>query len=1010
MKRNLVKKLMAVVLVGCLTLSMAPVAMAETYDAEAEEDVSEEYAEEWEYYYPAEICSIVPGAEYWFGSTVSGHLNTEDEDRWEDIEITSMTSDNPELVEVNQNENGDWWMYVPVDEEVTEDTSVTVTLEHNDMTDETQSIQYEITVVVGQLSFRIEDVFSWEGRYEMLPGSSLTLEPMIYVDFADYYTDWDNMSEEEQDQRLEEVLAEELEYEWTVADEEIDGITLEPGGTGADGYCTVTAEADMEDVDVPIRLTVSKDGQVKSVYDATVYVRNEFYWLSLGETDSSNELAVGESITVTPQLYWFNSKISDDYPDGKEVKTYYLDCYNDNPDCLDIKQDGNTFEITKTGPDWAQCCITAYGNEKMTDDECLCETWIWFDETESGLFVDSSNLMDEGYQWIYDNQEEQIINLVPVGLGNADYTIDYRFGSYIEEADDFEWLEIEDIEKYLSAEENEDGSVKVTLNPAALFEDFGDVIEENSGLQFAAIPSNNEREYNWENVWLEAHYSEDDLWCEENIAILPTQTYTPQVWHYVNDADHVGGEDLDDYTITDVTITGQYYYGDEGILDPKPADEDLISLDKDSYEITAVAKDGCGFAVLEITVERENGEKQVLEQTIGISNDIWELESESDFVMEAGSSSEVSLVHYQWDGENEEIIVVDPTNDGASYSWYLETGDDEEYEEYLNSQVSIEPSEEDPSTAIITVAEDADVHDFEVGLEYRGGDFAEDEDSWWFGCGITVHYWGEAQQVNRSDESVLIYTCEACGEEKEVANSDYTTVGKAVDGKWYYYVNGVVQTSYTGFASNENGDWYIEKGKVTFAKNSVIKDAKGAIGPKGTWYYVVGSKVRKDYTGVANYKNENGWWYIRNGKVDFTYTGFSSNKNGKWYVEKGQVKFNKNSVIKDAKGAIGPKGTWYYVVGSKVQTGYTGVANYKNENGWWYIKNGKVDFSANTVAKNKNGWWYVKNGKVDFKYTGIASNKNGTWYVKDGKVRFDYSGKVKVGKVTYTVIKGKVKK
>ncbi len=230
-----------------------------------------------------------------------------------------------------------------------------------------------------------------------------------------------------------------------------------------------------------------------------------------------------------------------------------------------------------------------------------------------------------------------------------------------------------------------------------------------------------------------------------------------------------------------------------------------------------------------------------------------------------------------------------------------------------------------------------------------------------------------------------------------------TDVCKASDGKWYYYVNGKKDTSYTGFASNSNGKWYIEKGKVTFSKNSVLKDTTGAIGTKGTWYYVVGSKVQTSYTGVADYKNSNGWWYIKNGKVDFSANTVAKNKNGWWYVEGGKVIFN-----------------------------YTGVSNYKNSNGWWYIKNGKVDFSANTVAKNKNGWWYVtggkvqfgytgvanyknangwwyiKGGKVDFNFTGIAKNKNGSWYVKGGKVQFGYSGKVTYNGKTYTIKGGKV--
>ncbi len=223
------------------------------------------------------------------------------------------------------------------------------------------------------------------------------------------------------------------------------------------------------------------------------------------------------------------------------------------------------------------------------------------------------------------------------------------------------------------------------------------------------------------------------------------------------------------------------------------------------------------------------------------------------------------------------------------------------------------------------------------------------------------------------------------------------------DGKWGYYVDGEVDTSYTGFAHNGNGDWYVVNGYVNFDQNSVFKDTTGVIGAVGTWYYVVGSKVQQDFTGLANYKNANGWWYIANGKVDFTHNGVDKNKNG-----------------------------WYYVTDGKVRFDFTGLANYKNTNGWWYIRGGKVDFSINTVAKNNNGWWYVtggkvqfgftglanyknangwwyiKGGKVDFTYKGIAANKNGTWYVNGGKVQFGYSGAVTSGGKIYTVKNGKI--
>ncbi len=254
------------------------------------------------------------------------------------------------------------------------------------------------------------------------------------------------------------------------------------------------------------------------------------------------------------------------------------------------------------------------------------------------------------------------------------------------------------------------------------------------------------------------------------------------------------------------------------------------------------------------------------------------------------------------------------------------------------------------------------------------------------------------------------------------------TVAKNDNGWWYIDAKGKVDFSYTGFAENKNGKWYCEKGKVTFEKKGILKDTTGALGEKGAWYYVIGSKVQTDYTGVSNFSNENGWWYIKKGKVDFSantvaknkngwwyveggkvrfsYNGFGKNSNGSWYCEKGKVRFDQNSVLKDTTGALGSKGAWYYVVGSKVQTDYTGVADYKNSNGWWYVKNGKVDFSANTVAKNKNGWWYVEGGKVIFSYTGSAQNENGWWYIKDGKVDFNTGTVVKIDGV-WRYVKGK---
>ncbi len=248
---------------------------------------------------------------------------------------------------------------------------------------------------------------------------------------------------------------------------------------------------------------------------------------------------------------------------------------------------------------------------------------------------------------------------------------------------------------------------------------------------------------------------------------------------------------------------------------------------------------------------------------------------------------------------------------------------------------------------------------------------------------------------------------------------------KDSDGVWRLYKDGVFQRDYTGFAENANGKWYVKHGVVAFDTTDILKDKTGAIGDADEWYYVIDSKVQTGFTGLSNFSNQYGWWYIKDGKVDFSrnsvdknkngwwyvvggkvqfgFTGLANykNENGWWYIQNGAVNFNHNGVDKNKNG-------WYYVVGGKVQFDFTGLANYRNDNGWWYISGGKVMFNHTGVEKNQNGWWYVKDSKVRFDFDGIASNKNGSWYITDGKVRFSYSGTVTYDGKRYTIRNGKV--
>ncbi|MCC8150147.1 MAG: hypothetical protein LIO96_01445 [Lachnospiraceae bacterium] len=113
------------------------------------------------------------------------------------------------------------------------------------------------------------------------------------------------------------------------------------------------------------------------------------------------------------------------------------------------------------------------------------------------------------------------------------------------------------------------------------------------------------------------------------------------------------------------------------------------------------------------------------------------------------------------------------------------------------------------------------------------------------------------------------------------------------------------------------------------------------------------------------------WGFIMNGKVDTGYTGVAGNLNGWWKVESGWVDFSESGVTQ--AGAVRyPLNTW--------------------SSAWYSFSNGKVQVGDNdTIIRNDNGWWYVIDGNVDFSYSGFGQNANGAWYVRNGSVSFsDY--------------------
>jgi hypothetical protein len=194
--------------------------------------------------------------------------------------------------------------------------------------------------------------------------------------------------------------------------------------------------------------------------------------------------------------------------------------------------------------------------------------------------------------------------------------------------------------------------------------------------------------------------------------------------------------------------------------------------------------------------------------------------------------------------------------------------------------------------------------------------------------------------------------------------------------KWIYAVSGIQDTSFTGFAENEYGRWYVRGGEVDFGFTGLVEY-------ENEWLYVSCGRAEPGYTGLV--ENENGWWYVKDGKVDFTYTGLTENEYGVWYVSGGRFSF-------DLSGVLPCGDRWIYVSGGSFAASFTGLA--ENENGWWYIRNGEVDFGYTGLVCNEYGWWYVRGGGLDFGFTGLVENENGWWYVENGHIYFDHTGLV----------------
>lgn len=147
------------------------------------------------------------------------------------------------------------------------------------------------------------------------------------------------------------------------------------------------------------------------------------------------------------------------------------------------------------------------------------------------------------------------------------------------------------------------------------------------------------------------------------------------------------------------------------------------------------------------------------------------------------------------------------------------------------------------------------------------------------------------------------------------------------------------------------------------------------------------------------YHEGNVWNYYENGKKSNATTLCKYNESW-WYVHNGKIDFS------SAKTLVKYNGSWWYVHNGRVDFSARTLCKYNGT--WWYVNNGKIDWNANTVVRYGNTWYHVKNGQVDWKSETLVKYNNEWWYVKNGTIKFGATTLCKYNGTWWYVENGKV--
>lgn len=124
-------------------------------------------------------------------------------------------------------------------------------------------------------------------------------------------------------------------------------------------------------------------------------------------------------------------------------------------------------------------------------------------------------------------------------------------------------------------------------------------------------------------------------------------------------------------------------------------------------------------------------------------------------------------------------------------------------------------------------------------------------------------------------------------------------------------------------------------------------------------------------------------YYFKNNRIDTSYSGLAQYGNEWYYIENGKVNWNYTGL---AQRGI----EWFYIEKGKLNWNHSGIVEYNNQ--WFYVERGRLNWNYTGLGQSGNDWYYIVGGRVNWGYTGLACNGEYYFYVKNGRLDWNYSG------------------